>query len=219
LDEALKEYEAAAVSCSDSAPLHFNLGRLYSEKRQPAKALEHYRESLRLDPADLTTLLAVARASAQQGLTEQAMEHFKQSLVLAPESEEAWYEFCTFLIRLKEYAKARDRLEEACTRLPSEGRLAELLARLLAASPDLSLRNGARALDLAHRVYQAAPTVHNAETLALALAEIGRCAEAAVLVKKSIAVLEEGDKYPELLARMRKDVRRYEQGQPCRPPQ
>ena len=218
LDEALNEYEAAKRNCSDSPALHFNLGRLYSEKRQPAKALEHYQAALQLDSADLATLVAVARLSAQQGLTEQATEYFKRSVTLHPDSEEAWYEFCSFLIRGKEYAKARDRLEEACTRLPAEGRLAERLARLLAASPDLSIRNGARAFEFAHRVYEAAPTVHNAETLALALAETGHCEDAAALLKKSITVLEESQKYPELLARMRRDVQRYEQGQPCRPP-
>ncbi len=218
LNEALNEYEAAASNCSDSPALHFNLGRLYYEKQQPAKALEHYQACLQLDPADLATLVAIARLSAQQGLTEQATEYFRQSVMRHPESEEAWYEFCNFLIRSKEYAKARDRLEEACNGLPAEGRLAELLARLLAASPDLSLRNGPKALEFAYRVYQAAPTVHNAETLALALAEAGHCEDAAALLKKSIAVLEESKKFPELLARMRKDVRRYEQGQPCRPP-
>ena len=218
VDEAVNEYEAATRNCSDSVALHFNLGRLYSEKQQPAKALEHYQASLRLDPADLATLVATAQLSVQQGLTEQASEYFKQSVTLHPDSEEAWYEFCSFLIRGKEYAKARDRLEEACNRLPAEGRLAELLARLLAASPDLSIRNGARSFEFAHRVYQAAPTVYHAETLALALAETDRCEDAAALLKQSIAVLQQSQRYPELLARMLNDVRRYEQGKPCRPP-
>jgi tetratricopeptide (TPR) repeat protein len=218
-DEALSEYQAAAGSCSDSPTLHFNLGRLYLEKGQPAKALEHYQISLRLDPADLAALLAVAGILAQGGSTDQAAKHLEKAASLHPDSEEAWYQLCSLLLTGGQFAEARDRLEKACQRLPGEGRLTELLARLLAACPDLSLRDGARALDLAQRVYAAAPTVYHGETLALALAETGRCEEAAAVLKESVPILQESQRYPELLARIRSDLQRYEQGKPCRPPQ
>jgi tetratricopeptide (TPR) repeat protein len=219
VDEALSEYEAAAGPCPDSAVLHFNLGRLYLEKGILDKAFEEYRRSLELNPNDLAALLALAQISTRQEAVDQAAEYLSTAVGMHPDSEEAWYELSGFLLGRKEYARARDRLEEACGRLPTAGRLVELLARLLAACPDLSLRNGARAIELAERVYAAAPTVYHAETLALALAETGRCEEAAAVLQKSIPVLEESGKYPDLLARMRKDLQRYRQGQPCRPPE
>ena len=218
VDEALTEYETAAKQCPGSPVLHFNLGRLYAEKGQPAKALDNYKRSLELNPNDLATLLALGRLSAPEDSADQAGQYLEKAVALHPDSEEAWHAHAAFLLTRKQFTQARNLLEEACKRLPSEGRLVELLARLLAACPDVSLRNGTRALELAERVYTAAPTVYHAETLALALAESGSCEDAATLLKKSIPVLEAGGKYPELLARMRQDLRRYEVGKPCRPP-
>jgi hypothetical protein len=63
--------------------------------------------------------------------------------------------------------------------MPASGLLSHALARLLAACPDKSVRDGARALPLAQAVWQAQPTAAHARTVALALAELGRCAEAA----------------------------------------
>ena len=53
------------------------------------------------------------------------------------------------------------------------------VARLLAACPDLAIRNGARALELGLAAWNAQPIVPHAETVALAWAELGRCEEAA----------------------------------------
>ena len=50
---------------------------------------------------------------------------------------------------------------------------------MLAACPDDSVRDGPRALALAEELMSAEPTLSNAETLAMALAEVGRFAEAA----------------------------------------
>jgi tetratricopeptide (TPR) repeat protein len=199
-DEALSEYQAAAGGCSDSPTLHFNLGRLYSEKKQPDKALEHYEIAFgsirRISP--LAWRLRRYPFAQQGRLPEKAAEHLKHAVILHPDSEEAWYSLASFLLARRDFAEARERIEEACLRLPLEGRLTELLARLLAACPDLSLRDGARALDLAQRVYAAAPTVYHGETLALALAETGRCEEAAAVLKESVPILQESQRYPEL---------------------
>jgi hypothetical protein len=92
-------------------------------------------------------------------------------------------------------------------------------ARLLASCPDLSLRDGNRAVELAAKVYTAMPTAAHAETAALALAEAGNCKNAAEWQRKAIeAARREGP--PERLQGMEADLKRYlagEAGGPCRP--
>jgi len=64
------------------------------------------------------------------------------------------------------------------------------LARLLASAPDRALRNGSRALVLAMSVYDANGTATDAETVALALAELQRCSEARDWIGRAIGLAE-----------------------------
>ena len=85
------------------------------------------------------------------------------------------------------------------------------LARLLAASPDPSLRDGARALELAEQAI-AEPTLQRAETLAMSYAAAGRFDEAVQVQRdlidqaksRRLAVL------PELNRQLQPFFKRYE---------
>ena len=104
------------------------------------------------------------------------------------------------------------------------------LARYVPRNPDVfvsiknpihfvaSLRDGKRALDLVMKVYRAKTVPTPAETLALALAEVGRCEEAATLQKQLVATAEQL-KDGNLVEQLKKDLVRYEKGNPCRPPE
>ena len=68
-------------------------------------------------------------------------------------------------------------------------------------------------MSLARRVYDARPTPSHAETLALALAEMGRCEEAAEVEARALSTLEEagldtGESSRKLVS--------YRAGPPCR---
>ncbi len=81
-------------------------------------------------------------------------------------------------------------LEDAHQRFPGRAATATTLARLLASAPDLSLRDGRRALELAVAVNDADPSPVHGETIALALAELGRCDEALGWMKRGVAEAE-----------------------------
>ena len=91
-----------------------------------------------------------------------------------------------------------------------------MLAYLLAAAPQSEVRDGARALELSQRIYQATPSTYHGAIVAMALAELGRCAEAATFVRMLIASPK--DATPDLLKRLQNDLSRYERERPCRPP-
>jgi tetratricopeptide (TPR) repeat protein len=122
-------------------------------------------------------------------------------------------------VELGRYRQALHRLEEAHERIPNQGRIAHALAKLLAASPELELRDGKRALDLALRVFEASPTAGHAQTVASALAELGRCEQAAEWLGRALAGAQAaGQAESEWAQALRKRLARYQQGPPCRDP-
>ena len=88
------------------------------------------------------------------------------------------------LIFTEQYAEAIAVLAQAAQALPHDGRISHAWARLLAASPDQSLRNGALARQLADRAYQDQASLDRAYTVSLALAESGECQQAATFLEQ-----------------------------------
>jgi hypothetical protein len=95
---------------------------------------------------------------------------------------------------------------------PRSSALANALARLLATATAADVRDPALALDLAQRVHQVAGDPTTAETLAAALAESGRFAEAVEVQRPVVTAL--GESAPGRLARAR--LESYEKEQPWR---
>jgi hypothetical protein len=89
-----------------------------------------------------------------------------------------------------------------------------MLAYLLAASPQLEVRDGGRALELAQRVYNATSAAEHGALVALALAELGRCSEASEWQRRMI-VAAEGN--TGLLVKLKAGLKSYENVQSCRP--
>jgi hypothetical protein len=93
------------------------------------------------------------------------------------------------------------------------------LAMLLATSPDASLRNGARAVELAQRANQLTyghnPIVLG--TLAGAYAEAGRFAEAAATARTALALASRRPN-SQLAQALQAQLERYESGLPLREP-
>jgi tetratricopeptide (TPR) repeat protein len=198
---------------------HYNLGLLLAQDGRaadPAEAAGHLEEAARIDPKDGAAHLELAQVLEKVGKTAEALAHYEQAVGLLPQDERGWMGQAGLLVRLERYREAKDLLEAAYGNLPTSGRIVHALARLLAACPDASLRDGARAFDLALKVHAALPTATHTETVALALAETGRCADAVEWQKNAIeAARREGP--PGRLPAMEKDLARYEHGAPCRP--
>ena len=111
------------------------------------------------------------------------------------------------LSRQGEYGEAVAALERGLEALP-DGE---------AAAPDSTVRDGTRALELALSLYQRRPVVARGETVAMALAELGRCDEAAARQQELLAVAERANAV-ELAAELQEALALYTAGPPCRPP-
>src|SRR4029453_11187512 len=90
------------------------------------------------------------------------------------------------------------------------------LARVLAAAPDDRVRDGARALAIATDLLKTQKTPGLAETMAMALAEVGRFDEAVKWQRDAIALYQGAP--PALVTRLMQNLREYENRRPCRTP-
>jgi tetratricopeptide (TPR) repeat protein len=215
--KAVEQLRTTAVKCPDNPTARYDLGHLLLQQGSYVEARAALEAALELQPRDLDAHMELASALRSLGDLPGAIEHLRLVVKHNPASEEAQYRLAAALVGAGRYQEARTALDDALQVLPTAGRLAHALARLLAAAPDPQVRDGARALDLAQRVYAAQRTVSHGQTLAMALAETGQCEAAAKLEGKVIEALETaGDTAP--LPALRAEQQYYAAGPPCRAP-
>jgi hypothetical protein len=133
-----------------------------------------------------------------------------------PGNEDALIDQVALMLGKRDYGQALKSLDRGHGLFPQKGRTAATLAWLLAASPQQELRDGTRGLELAKRVYQATGLVNHGAIVAMALAELGRCEEAAELQRRLIETAER-EKNSRMVDKLRPDLRHYETARPCRP--
>jgi tetratricopeptide (TPR) repeat protein len=134
---------------------------------------------------------------------------------LAPDDEATLLNLSILLSDRERYREAVQHLEESHRRFPDRVPTATTLARLLASAPDRSVRNGQRAFDLAMMVYQRDPSPVHGETVAISLAELGRCEEAGEWMRRAIDDADRAKDTAEA-TRLRGESGKYAM-RPCRP--
>ncbi|MFL6201719.1 MAG: tetratricopeptide repeat protein [Thermoanaerobaculia bacterium] len=213
---AVEQFQEALKLAPDNGTAHYNLALLLAQDGYDADAVKHLEEAVRIEPRDGAAHLELAQALERTGKPAAALIHYEKAAGLLPQDERVWMGEANLLVGSQRYREARDVLETAMGNLPDSGRIIHGLARILAAAPDPALRDGKRAVELAMQVHAARPTATYTETVALALAESGRCDEAAEWQRKAIeAARQEGP--PERVPPMEKELARYAAGAPCRP--
>jgi len=210
-EKAIAEYDKALEIAPENPTALFNAGLLRAERGELDVALEHLQSAARVAPEDMTIRLRLADVLQTAGELENALVQYRAAVELEPSEEGARLGEAQVLASLGRFAEARDALERSLTQLPSSGLMAHALSRLLAMGPDLSIRDGERALELARRVFAAQPKPEYGEVVAASLAAIGRCDEAA---KWQQQVLERSSN--EGLSPRRQEVLAiYDEGPPC----
>jgi tetratricopeptide (TPR) repeat protein len=204
---AAEQLRAALRLDPSNVTAHFDLGSLLAGSA-PEEARTHLEAVVAARPDDAEAHGLLARVLRDGGHLPQALEQYGKAVALAPGDEAARLGEAETLVRFGRYAEARRRLEDDLTQMPTSGLLSHALARLLAACPDRSVRDGRRALALAQAVWQAQPSAAHARTVALALAELGRCDEAASWRRTAVEQdRRSGEPVQEEIA----------EGAPCRP--
>ena len=214
---ALSELEVAVELDPQLAQAHYLMGTLYERAGRDQEALDRYRAAITYDPSSPEAQLLFANTLRRLGFVEASLAPYRQVLELDADTDEAQFGEALALVWLGRHREARARLEEATSRQPGHPAFATALARLLAASPDAQVRNGRRAFELIEVVVENYKTTAVAETMAMALAELGEFRGAAEWQQLAMDVARDAGQSA-LAQEMSANLGLYQRGEPCRTP-
>ena len=215
--EALVELEAALRLDPRSAQANYMIGTILERAGRDAEAIGRYAAAAEQAPESVEAHLRLADAYRRTARADEALPHYRQALGIAPDSVAGRFGEAMALVRLGRHREARDRFAAARERHPDQPVLAMALARLLAASPDPGVRNGPGAAALAETLVATVKTTAAAETMAMALAEVGQFAGAAEWQRLAIDVARDAGR-SDLAQPMSANLASYMRGEPSRTP-
>ena len=216
--------EAAPGAPRERAEAHYRLAVLAEADPAADDAIRQLQQAIEIDPDFAAAHALLGNLLGRQKRYVEAASHYGRALVRDP-TNAAWHGGRAMALILgQRYQAAQSGLVSARRAMANDGdaataaidHLDSLLARLLAASPDPSIRNGAEALAIAQRLMGARPTPEHAETLAMALAELGDFERAANLQQQVLDVVAQRGSSP--TAGQRQRLRAYKNGEPVREP-
>ena len=196
---------------------HYNLALLRVRGGDLQSAEEHFRVAVRLDPGNSKSRLGLAELLRNTGRCAEAIQHFASLISAAPEYSEGRLSMAMCEVQAGNYAGAKSVLEAGHQAYPNHPGLNDALARVLAASPDAGVRDGPLALELAQRQTASNSRAETLETLAMAYAEAGQFQHAIDAQSESLRFVRAGNN-PAYLLHLEANLRRYQQGEPCRTP-
>lgn len=212
---AVDAFTRALAAAPSSVTARVNLGSALVQLRRDADAVTYFRDALRLSPGEPGLAEALIGALVRLGRDGEAIDAFSRASSYRPDDEGSLVGMAILLAARERFREAVTILEDAHQRFPDRTATATTLARLLASSPDVALRNGTRALEIATAVYEAEPVPAHAETIALALAELGRCGDATEWMKRAVSSAERAKNAAEA-ARLNGEMSKYARAV-CRP--
>lgn len=213
---AAEQFEEAIRLAPLKALAHYNLAVLLAGENKHEQAIDHLRSVLNIDDGDHVARFLLAQELAKAGRLDDALAEYSRVVQADPDNESALLEQVKLLHRKGEFKQALAAINKGHAQFPQRGRTVIVLAYLLATSPELQLRDGAQSLDLAQKVYNATGAAQHGALVALALAELGRCSNAAEFQRKSIAAAEQAGN-TDLKTKLQPHLKQYEQGPQCRP--
>jgi len=183
VDEALLHFQNALALKPDDSGAENNLGFALYRKGQTDEAIAHYQKALALQPNDTGARHNLGSALIHEGQVQEAIAQFQKVLDTQPDSAEAHNDLADALSRLGREPEAIQHWQKAVDSQPQYMPALNNLAWALATSPDATVRNGDKAVQLARRANEVSngknPMV--LRTLAAAFAEDGQYGEAATM--------------------------------------
>lgn len=213
--EAADEFRKAVAARPESVTGRVNLGAALNLLGDHRGAIEQFEAALRIAPENVNAHYNLGLLLANQNRPREAMTHLQFVLRSDPRDSSAQLLLAQAYLRAGQHKQALDSLEQSHAMFPEKTGITITLARLLATSPDRDLRNGSRALELAQRTYKATGSIEHAAVISLALAELGRCADALEWQRKLIDVATRAGQHS-FVESLKRDLQLYEQPS-CRP--
>ena len=219
---AARRFEQLIEAGAEPAQLsqaHFELGNIRTEQERYEEAIPHYQRAIVASPALKEAYFNMGTALGRLGKYTEAALAARRALELDPSDTRARAAEVTALLLAGEDARVRLMLEQTLelSDRGGSGFFALLLAEVLAASENDSVRDGAASLRLAMDLFQSARTPAHGAVVALAYAETGDFEQAVAWQQRLIENLERAGA-AEALPAARERLAAYQAGQPVRAP-
>ena len=196
-----------------------NLGIIFLEKGKLDEAISRLQAAVALRPENGPAHNNLAKALLQKGELAQAMIHYRKFLEIEPQNVEARNILGTALIQQGHVREAVEQWQDALAIEPENGNAASNLAWVFATSPEDSIRNGARAVELAERALHLSsgkiPMIFR--ILGAAYAENGRFSQAIETAQHG-SELANSQGNQGLAAELQRNIAVYQSGKPLRDP-
>lgn len=216
-EEARRELEVALELAPERAEVHLALGAVAAGQGQDHLAVDHYGRALELAPGSHESRFQRAQVLRRLGRLDEAAAALEELVTRDRDRPEPHLALALVRMQQEHWAAALAALETGLLEVPGDRLLTQALARLLAACPDRSLRDGVRALALTHTVPDHRKTVEDVETQAMALAQLGRFPQAVGLLETALEPARRSSR-PQLVTRLEADLTRYRRGETAAAP-
>src|SRR5213082_59143 len=213
--ETLFTHALAVTSNNDVA--ENNLGIVFLQKGNLDEAISLLQAAVDLRPENSPAHENLAKALLQKGQVTDALVHYRRLLELQPDNIEVHNIVGTVLIQQGQAREAVEEWQKVLAIQPDNGNAMSNLAWVFATSPDDSLRDGAKAVQLAEQAMRISggriPIIFR--TLAAAYAENGRFSEAIQTAQQGIK-LANSQGNSELAAELNGNIALYQEQRPLR---
>jgi tetratricopeptide (TPR) repeat protein len=212
------ELEQALAIDPDHALAHFFLGVWHTAANDPPLAEAQFRSCLALEPSHSGAHHFLANRLLQRGDYAEAARHYALAADADRDNAPARAMAAAAALRAgRPHIEVRTELERGLAQHPDDQTMQYLLARLLAASPEEEVRDGARALAIAELLYERQYLLEHAETLAMAQAEAVRYADAVALQQRVVGAAAGAGRFFQL-PRLQAQLGAYQEERPWREP-
>ena len=191
-DEAISHLRRAVEKWPRHAQGHINLGNALLQNREIDAAIAEYEKTLALPFDHAESHYSIGTALRQKGDVEEAIVHYRKALELRPDYANAHNNLANALRQQGRTAEAVHEYEAALKSEPDSILAANNLAWILATSPNASVRDGAKAVQLAQRANRLSggsdPIILH--TLAAAYAENRQFSEAVNAAQRALELAD-----------------------------
>ena len=169
-----------------------SLGAALIDLKRVNDAVPYFQNALNINPRYDEARNNLGVAYFELGETEQAIQQFQRAIEINPRRADVRVSLGDAFYQGGRDKEAIAEYEKALEISPDYAKAQSNLAWMLATSPDASLRNGARAVELAHQAYAVFDDKNPVviRTLAAAYGEAGRFPEALETAQRALRVAE-----------------------------
>jgi Flp pilus assembly protein TadD len=215
VQEAITHFQKALAINPDDAKAHNNLGAALRQEERLDEAITQYQNALQINPDYVDAHNNLGSALRQKGRVDEAITQYREALQINPDYADAHYNLGNAFLQKGNAGEAIAQFQQALEVKPTQPAALNNLAWLLAACPEASLRNGAKAVELAQQANELVGGTNPIflHTLAAAFAEAGRFSEAVETARHALRLAGEQSNTG-LAGQLQLEMKLYEAGIP-----